>query len=81
MFRPHTLRVINSERIINSVAVTIVLDGLQVRIKAVNPQSLSCSRGNLKISLIATCMHIKLKKLVTQKGIEQGSYKKTSGGM
>jgi len=81
VFRPHTFRVINSERIINSVAVTIVLDGLQVRIKAVNPQPLSCSTGNLKISLIATCMHIKLKKLITQKGTEQGSNKKTSGGM
>ena len=81
MFRPHTFRVINSERIINSVAITIVLDGLQVRIKAVNPQPLSCSRGNLNISLVATCMHIKLKKLITQKGIEQDPYKKTSGGM
>jgi hypothetical protein len=67
VFRPHTFRVINSERIINSAAVTIALDVLQVRIKATNPQPLSCSKGNLKMSLIATCMHIKLEKLITKK--------------
>lgn len=70
MFRRHTYRVINAERIINSVAVTIVLADLKVRIKAVNLQPFSCSIGNLKISLSATCMHIKLKAHVKRSVVE-----------